>query len=119
MKKENNNYRVYSTEVFHDSLLKIARKYPSVVSIVDDLFGKFERGELGGNVVPRLKIKGGRVFKTRLGNPDANKGKSGGFRVIWYLITSENDIYPLTIYSKSDQEDISLKEINMLIKKVR
>jgi len=67
--------------------------------------------------VPRLRLKGNRVYKTRLENPDANKGKSGGFRVIWYLVTSDKEIYPLTIYSKSDEEDISPKEIMGMIKR--
>lgn len=67
--------------------------------------------------MPRLRLKGNRVYKTRLENPDANKGKSGGFRVIWYLVTSDKEIYPLTIYSKSDEEDISPKEIMGMIKR--
>jgi len=37
--------------------------------------------------------------------------------VIWYLVTSDNFICPLTIYSKSDQEDISPREIMRLTSK--
>lgn len=86
------------------------RKYPSVVEEISALFEKFEKGNIEGDSVPRLKLKGNKVFKTRMANPDANKGKSGGFRVIWYLV------YPLTIYSKSDQTDIHPEEIARLIR---
>lgn len=100
---------------FEKDLLKLARKYPTSINLVEKLFDAFEKGNIEGDRVPGLKLKGNRVVKTRLENPDANKGKSGGFRVIWYLITSDNEIYPLTIYSKNDQEDISKKEIMLLI----
>ena len=50
-------------------------------------------------------------------SPDANKGKSGGFRVIWNLVTSDNEIYPLTVYSKNEQDDIPNREIISLISK--
>lgn len=102
---------------FERDLIKIARKYPSTVDLVQELFEEFEEGNIEGDDIPRLKLKGDKVFKTRLENPDAKKGKSGGFRIIWYLVTTDNEIYPLTIYSKNDQEDISSKEIMLLIRK--
>ncbi len=36
----------------------------------------------------------------------AGKGKSGGARVIYYWRASEDEIWLLTIYSKSEQESI-------------
>ena len=78
---------------------------------------ELEEGNLLGDRVPNIKLKGNMVYKMRLENPDANNDKSGGFRVIWYLVTSDNEIYPLTIYSKSDQVDISSREISQLVKR--
>lgn len=46
----------------------------------------------------------------------AQKGLSGGFRIIEYLVTSENKVYLLDIYSKSAKEDISKNRIGNLIK---
>ncbi|WP_156857770.1 type II toxin-antitoxin system RelE/ParE family toxin [Oceanobacillus sp. AG] len=104
-------------EGFEKDLIKIARKYPSSIDLVASLFERFEEGNIEGNDIGGLKLKGDKVFKTRLENPDANKGKSGGFRVIWYLVTSDNEIYPLTIYSKNEQDDIPNREIISLISK--
>lgn len=115
--KNLNVYRVIQVAGFEKDLIKIARKYPTSIELVEDLFGKFEEGKIEGNKIRGLKLKGDKVFKTRLENPDANKGKSGGFRVIWYLVTSDHEIYPLTIYSKNEQEDIPNREIISLISK--
>lgn len=53
-----------------------------------------------------------------MSNSSANKSKRGGFRVIEYLVTEDNTIYLLTIYSKSDQVDIATKKIKKLIDKI-
>jgi len=111
------SYNVIDVVEFGKSLEKIARKYLSSLDLVDELFVELEKGRFSGDRVPGLKLKGNLVYKTRLKNPDANKGESEGFRVIWYLVTSENEIYPLTIYSKSSQTDITSKEITKMIKK--
>ncbi|MBE9014323.1 type II toxin-antitoxin system RelE/ParE family toxin, partial [Pseudanabaenaceae cyanobacterium LEGE 13415] len=55
------------------------------------------------------------VMKVRIRNSDTQKGKSGGYRLI-YWISSANLIVLLDIYSKSDQEDIEVEEIRQIIK---
>lgn len=115
--KKNDKYQVLDVKGFEEDLFKLSRKYPTVVNNVEELFENFEIGIIKGNPIQRLSLKGNRVYKTELKIPDANKGAKGGFRVIWYLVTSDNFIYPLTIYSKSDQKDISLREIMRLIRK--
>ncbi len=51
-------------------------------------------------------VVGGRTFKVRVANSSANVGKSNGFRLIYYVVTEEGDIYLLTIYSKKDDDRI-------------
>jgi mRNA-degrading endonuclease RelE of RelBE toxin-antitoxin system len=55
------------------------------------------------------------VYKVRLKNSDTQRGKSGGYRIIYYLKT-DADIVLLTIYSKSEQSDITTAEIRRIIK---
>lgn len=55
-------------------------------------------------------------YKIRLANSSIPTGKSGGFRVITYCLTQEQEVYLLTIYSKKDQETITDNEIIELIK---
>lgn len=54
------------------------------------------------------------MFKVRLRNTDAHRGKSGGYRVIYYLETEEQTVL-LTIYSKSDQSDMPTDVIRRII----
>ncbi len=54
-------------------------------------------------------------MKVRIRNSDTQKGKSGGYRLI-YWISSTELIVLLDIYSKSDQEDIEVDEIRQIIK---
>ena len=58
------------------------------------------------------------VYKVRIKNSDNNKGKSAGYRVITYLIT-DNAILLVNMYSKSDMENISDEDINMVIKQYK
>ena len=46
------------------------------------------------------------------------KGKSGGSRVITHLKVSHTSVYLLSIYDKSDQENISDKELKELLKEI-
>lgn len=54
------------------------------------------------------------VYKVRVKNSNIQKGKSAGYRVIYYLQTATNIIL-LTVYSKSDQEDIGVATIRGII----
>lgn len=114
--KKSHRYQVVDVRGFENDLFKVAKRYPTVVDVVESLFDELEHGQIQGDRVSGIGLQGGRVYKTRVANPDARKGKSGGFRVIWYLITANNNIYPLTIYSKSDQTDISNVEIRRLMR---
>lgn len=47
-------------------------------------------------------------------NSDVQKGKSGGYRLIYYVKTSTKIIL-ITIYSKSEHEDIAAAEIQQIL----
>lgn len=48
----------------------------------------------------------------------AGIGKSGGVRVIYYWAKARDQIYLLTIYSKSEQENIDAKTLAHISKKL-
>jgi mRNA-degrading endonuclease RelE of RelBE toxin-antitoxin system len=54
------------------------------------------------------------VFKLRVRNSDTQKGKSGGYRLIYYVKT-ETGIILLTVYVKSEQVDIAAEDIRNII----
>jgi mRNA-degrading endonuclease RelE of RelBE toxin-antitoxin system len=46
------------------------------------------------------------LYKIRLENSSSNTGKSGGFRVIYYFIDKNENLYLLKIYSKIETPNI-------------
>ncbi|MGI9281239.1 MAG: type II toxin-antitoxin system RelE/ParE family toxin [Endozoicomonas sp.] len=54
------------------------------------------------------------MYKIRVRNSDAKRGKSGGYRVIYYLKTKEVIIL-VTLYSKTEQTDIQTDEVQSII----
>lgn len=62
------------------------------------------------------KLIGHNCYKIRLAIASKGKGKSGGARVITNFIISENTIYLLSIYDKSDKETLTDKELEDLLK---
>ena len=99
---------------FQRQLRSQNKKYPQVSNEVRLLIGKLQNDERPGQSVPGT---GYEVFKVRLPNRAARRGKSGGFRIIYYLRLA-NQAVLLTIYSKTEQADISTYEIQQLIKQV-
>ncbi|MGQ1889972.1 type II toxin-antitoxin system RelE/ParE family toxin [Thermophagus sp. OGC60D27] len=57
------------------------------------------------------------IHKTRMAIASKGKGKSGGARVITYLVTEDNEVYLVYIYDKSQLENISKEQIIELLKK--
>ena len=49
----------------------------------------------------------------------SGKGKSGGARIVYYLYLSEDKIYLLYPYRKSDQGDLTAEQMKILINYVR
>lgn len=96
---------------FAARLKKLARKYPSVLGQVDALTDQLASDERLGDLIPQV---GYEVYKVRLKNPSASKGKSGGFRVIYYVQLADKLIL-VALYVKSEQTDISPDQIRQLI----
>lgn len=60
-----------------------------------------------------LKGSGG-VRKLRW--PSRGKGKSGGVRVIYYWATVADQIFMLTLYGKSEKEDLSAADLRVIVR---
>jgi mRNA-degrading endonuclease RelE of RelBE toxin-antitoxin system len=103
--------RVDTSDVFKKDLKKLARKYPSVLDQVENLIAELEADERAGDKIPNV---GYDVYKVRLKNSSASRGKRGGFRVIYY-VRLVDEVFLLTVYSKSQQSDISLEQIRRII----
>lgn len=102
---------------FDKDVEKLRKAYPLVVSDVRELISQLKSGERPGN---QVREAGAVVYKTRLPNRSARRGKSGGFRV-YYLVQSTDHTTRITlliIYSKTDQKDISISALRLLLRSV-
>lgn len=59
---------------------------------------------------------GNDIYKIRLAIASKNKGKSGGARIISFMKIMNETVYLLSIYNKSEVENLSDKEIKELVK---
>ena len=104
------SYEVKSIPKFEKELKRLARKYPSLkneyLELIQSLKLQPEQGSPLGN----------NCYKIRLSIASKGKGKSGGARVITYVRVVQNFVYLLTIYDKSEQENIPDKELQELLK---
>jgi len=61
---------------------------------------------------------GNNCYKIRLAIASKGKGKSGGSRVITYVHVLQTTVYLLTIFDKSEKENIPDKELEGLLKEI-
>lgn len=95
------------TPRFQRDLRSLVKRYRYIQSDLQTLIEQLQVGELPGD---RIAGIGYDIFKVRLKNSDIQKGKSAGYRVIYYLKTQEFIIL-ITIYSKSDVSDVDAEII--------
>ena len=106
------NFNVLYTENFRKEAKRLAKKYTSLKNDIENLIGKLEQDPIQG------KSLGRDCFKIRMAIASKHKGKSGGARVITCVLIEDTVVYLLTIYDKSEKEDISEKELKTLRNKV-
>ena len=109
---------VILTPDFRRDAKKLLKKYPSLKSDLSQL-----AKELHAN--PRTGTQlSAHVFKIRFAIKSKGKGKSGGARVISYIDVlmvhpeEQTDVYLLSIYDKSEYENVSDKRLKELVKEI-
>jgi mRNA-degrading endonuclease RelE of RelBE toxin-antitoxin system len=108
---ESSTIEIRLTVEFQRKLRTLSKKYRQIQRDLEEILQQFQAGNFSGD---RLSGVGYEIFKARVKNSDIKKGKSAGYRLI-YWIYSANTIVLLDIYSKSEQEDIEVKEIQRIL----
>ncbi len=98
------NLTIVPTPQFKKSVQKLFKRYKLIGKDLADLEKELREDRYAGVDL------GSGCFKIRLKNSSVPTGKSGGFRVIYFLKTQEK-IYLLEIYSKSDLDSIDEKRL--------
>jgi len=82
--------------------------------VSDDEYAEFQNDLIENPELGDIIKKSGGIRKVRMA---ANgKGKSGGARVLYYWIKDEDQIFMLLAYSKSDMENITDTQLQVLSK---
>ena len=100
------------TSEFQRKLKALAKKYRKIQTDLQPILEQLQIGAFLENQIPDIGFV---VIKVRPKNSDSQKGKSGGYRLIYWIVSPEV-IVLLDIYSKSDQSDIEVDEIRQIIK---
>jgi len=99
------------SDAFKRQLKRLSRRYrrirQDVQEVIDALLADKTPGE-------QITGTGYTLYKVRAKNSDSQRGKSGGYRIIYYLKTKTLCIL-VAIYSKSDQGDISAEALNRIV----
>ena len=102
-------YKVIPTKQFEADVEYYIRKkkYLHIGQDIKAITDELEAGNLVGTEIPNLKMKAnGHTYKVRSANTDTRVGQSNGYRIIYYVIRDDLEIYLLTIYSKKDDSRI-------------
>jgi mRNA-degrading endonuclease RelE of RelBE toxin-antitoxin system len=103
------NFSVIPSEKFKKEAKRLSKKYPSLkeelVELNETLSSKPETGTPLGND----------IYKIRVAIKSKGKGKSSGARVITYVVKDNKEVYLLTIYDKSDFENVDDKTLKNII----
>jgi mRNA-degrading endonuclease RelE of RelBE toxin-antitoxin system len=99
------------TDAFKRQVRDLAKRYRQIKLDLQPIFEQLKDGKLIGYQVQKT---GYTVFKVRVKNSDIQKGKSGGYRMIYYVKTSTS-ILCLLIYSKSEEDNVTSTEIKKVI----
>jgi len=105
-------FNVLSISPFDRQLKRLTKKFPSLkaeyAALVEELEENPEKGTpMGDN-----------CFKIRLAVASKGRGKSGGARVITHIYIENETVFLLAIYDKSEQADISDKELRELLSEI-
>ena len=104
------SYNVIPSEKFKKEAKRLIKKFPSLKQELSNLGKLLSVNPESGTAL------GNSTYKIRVAIKSKGKGKSGGARVITYVISENEEVYLLTIYDKSEFDSIDDKIIKSIIK---
>jgi len=99
------SFKIVPTPPFERDLKQLAKKYPSIKKDIAALAQQLLQQPQMGTPL------GHDCFKIRMAISAKGKGKSGGARVITHVQVTKEDIFLLSIYDKSEAENITDKAL--------
>lgn len=106
------SYNIVVVPTFKKELKRLAKKYHSLKTDLAILFESLEKNPEQGTFL------GKNCYKIRLSISSKNKGKSGGARIITNIVITEETVFLLSIYDKSEKDNLTDKELEDLISSI-
>ncbi len=107
------NYSVIPIDKFKKEAKRLIKKYPSLkkeLALLSTILASQPAAGISlGNSTYKIKV----AIKSK------GTGKSGGARVITYLVTENKEVYLLTIYDKAEFETIDDKTLRKIIQSIK
>ena len=105
-------FQIKFSRDFVKDVRQLRKRYPRIEEDIDSLLADMEDTGYRGE---RLTDIGDVLYKVRLTNRSARRGKSGGFRAL-YLLEQDQSFVFIHIYSKTDKNDVSASEIRTMLR---
>ncbi|MEA5259082.1 hypothetical protein VB264_14895 [Arcicella aquatica] len=102
-------YKIITARSFEKEAKSLLKKYSSLRQELITLSKELCENPTKGTPL------GKNCYKIRLAIKSKERGKSGGARVISYVITDNEEVILLTIYDKQVKPDLQPNELNQLL----
>ena len=106
------SYNVKSISVFERQAKRLLKKYVSLKAELFQLVLALRENPKQGIPI------GNNCFKIRIAISSKGRGKSRGARVVTNFVITDDTVYLLTIYDKSEKDDLTNKELTELLKSI-
>lgn len=106
------SFNIILSDSFEKELKHLSKKYPSIKKDLANLASRLLNEPMLG--IPL----GNNCYKIKMAISSKGLDKSGGARVITHVLVTKQYIYMLSIYDKSEAENITDEEILRRLKKL-
>lgn len=103
---------VQTSQNFEKEAKKLIKKYRSLVREIEELISELSQNPIKGTPL------GKNCYKIRIAIKSKGRGKSGGGRVITYVVAVTDTVNLISIFDKSEKENISDEELTRLINEI-
>jgi mRNA-degrading endonuclease RelE of RelBE toxin-antitoxin system len=103
-------FDVIPTPRFLRQVKKLKKKYKSLIHELLDFEDSLAQNPTQGTDL------GNNTYKVRLAIESKNSGKSGGARIITYIVNEQKEVYLISIYDKSEISTIKDNDLKNILK---
>lgn len=106
-------YQIKTIKPFEKAVRNLSKKFREIKKDLKEVSGLLEENPFIGVPIPGYE---GTVWKVRVTNTSAKRGKQSGFRIVYLINEFTGHCYLLIIYSKTEKIDVTSEEIENLLK---